>query len=189
MAKSEKPARVEGSRKGRRGDGRVAKRGDAGRRRLAERGQATGQLAPVGDHAAGPLWVPDGVSLQLVPDEVRQAIVEVVQPVYQRLVLGADDPLEKSLGVTVAHLLWLEVLQQFDLKQEYAQYVLVPALQVDHGSAIDQHLRIIDSKVKVGYLLARLRELRRQWRERSGETVFLPEPQPEGGDYGKTGSC
>jgi hypothetical protein len=124
------------------------------------------------DHARCPLWVPQGVDLEVVPAEVRQAVVEVVQPVYERIVLAADDPLEKSLGVTIAHLLWLEVLQQFDLKREYLQYSAVLGLSENRSAMIEQHLRIIYSKVKVGYFLARIRELRQKWEDQQGKSVL-----------------
>ena len=152
--------------------------------------------------------MPDDDTLEFVSPEVRQAIAEVVQPVYERFVLAVEDPLEKSLGLTVAHLVWLEVLQQFDLKREYTQVLAVLGLPDDRGAAIDQHLRIIDSKVKLGYLLIRLRELRRRWPEGSRGLRSLPKPAtswlpndegvepvdpdspPDGGpNHGKTASC
>jgi hypothetical protein len=120
------------------------------------------------------------VDLEVVPEEVRAAIEEVVRPVYERLVVDVDEPLDKSLGVTVAHLVWLEVLQQFDLKQQYTQISAVLGLPDDRSSAIEQHLRIIYSKVKVGYLLAHLRQLRRKWDERPPGGAALP--GPAGGD-------
>jgi hypothetical protein len=95
-----------------------------------------------------------------VPEEVRQAIRELVQPAYERLVLAPDDPLERTLGVTLAHLLWLEVLQQFDLKRHYVETSAVLRLAENPGPAIEQHLRILYAKVKVGHFLARVRELR-----------------------------
>ncbi|MFH1269081.1 MAG: hypothetical protein ABIK89_25420 [Planctomycetota bacterium] len=50
------------------------------------------------------------------------------------------------------------------------------------GPVIEQHLRIIYSKVKVGYLLARLRELRQQWQERTRASRPEP-PEPAGPPY------
>ena len=123
-----------------------------------------------------PLWIPNDVDLELVPDEIRQAITEIVQPVYERFVIAADDPLEKSLGVTVSHLLWLEILQQADLKREYTEITAVLEIEKDHGRDIDQHLRIIESKVKVGYLLTRIRELRHRWNHRPTDFPALPDP-------------
>jgi hypothetical protein len=154
------------------GRGRRRKSGAEAKQSLVQRTPQSGALTPVvrehhgepvpsGEHAGRPLWVPEGVDLEVLPDEVRRAVADVVEPVYERFVLGADDPLEKSLGVTVAHLVWLEVLQQFDMKRHYTKVSAVLGLAEDRQGVIDQHLRIIGSKVKVGYLLARLREFRR----------------------------
>ena len=123
-----------------------------------------------------PLWVPNDVDLELFPDEVRQAITQIIQPVYERFVIASEDPLEKSLGVTVTHLLWLEILQQADLKREYSEITAVLGTQKDHGRDIDQHLRIIESKVKVGYLLTRIRELRHRSNQRSSVFAAVPDP-------------
>ena len=191
VTKNEKPTKAQGTaRRGRKGkrDGARARRGALAGPKGQSKG-STGEGRPpatIGQSAltrggARPLWVPEGVDLDFVPEEVRQAIGEVVQPVYERFVLGADDPLEMSLGVTIAHLLWLEVLQQFDLKREYTQITAVLKLSDDRSGVIEQHLRIIYSKVKVGYLLARLRELRHKLREDSEDAASLPEAPLEGG--------
>ena len=145
--------------------------------------------------------MPQGVDLEVVPKEVREAVAELIQPVYERLVLEVDDPLEKSLGVTVAHLLWLEVLQQFDMKREYVQFAAVLGLSENRGPMIEQHLRIIHSKVRVGYFLARLRELRQQWDQRpaggpsldsnAGRLLALPKDRHVdlGNDHPEGASC
>ena len=185
MAKREKSKPKGSARGGRKG----TRKGGTGRpgTAVAKAGAAmSGQAAAVGQSARSgggtrPLWVPEGVDLHFVPEEVQRAIGEVVQPVYERFVLGVDDPLEMSLGVTLAHLLWLEVLQQFDLKREYTEITAVLKLRDDHSSAIDQHLRIIYSKVKVGYLLARLRELRQKLGEDAEDGSSFPEVPSEGG--------
>jgi hypothetical protein len=128
--------------------------------------------------APTPVWAPDGVDLKFVPDEVRRAVADVVQPAYEQLVLDVDDPLEKTIGVTVSHLLWLEILQQADLKREYTKITAVLGLSDDHHAAIDQHLRIIDAKVKLGYLLARLRDQRRLAPDHPPAPLPLPSPAP-----------
>ena len=129
----------------------------------AAREQTGAQLSRLPDAGAGggPLWMPEGMELAFVPPEVRHAISRVVQPVYQRLVVESHDPLEKSLGVTVSHLLWLEILQQYHMKREYD---LTAVLQVTNGhySDIDQHIRILGAKVKVTQVLERLRRRRRR---------------------------
>jgi hypothetical protein len=123
-----------------------------------------------------PLWVPNDADLELMPQEVQQAVTQIIQPVYERFVIASDDPLEKSLGVTVTHLLWLEILQQADLKREYTEITAVLGTAQNHGQDIDQHLRIIESKVKVGYLLTRIRELRQRWNHHPADFPALPDP-------------
>jgi hypothetical protein len=52
-----------------------------------------------------------------------------------------------------------------DLKRDYTQVTAVLELAADHRPLIEQHLRILDAKVRVGYLLARLRDVRRRVRD------------------------
>jgi hypothetical protein len=105
-----------------------------------------------------PLWAPCGIDLKIVPKEVQQAALELIQPLYNQFVLNSSDPLEKSLGVTITHLLWLEILEQFDMKREYTQVNAVLNLPGNRHETIDRHLRLIDSKLRVGYFLSRIRE-------------------------------
>ena len=138
-------------------------------------GQLTSQPEPRPQNL--PLWAPDGVDLQFVPQEVQQAVAELVQPLYDQFVLGAADGLEKSLGVTIAHLLWLEILEQFDMKREYTQIDAVLNLPGNRHEMIDRHLRLIDSKLRVGYFLVRIRELRNRISDQTG----LPPPGADSG--------
>jgi len=111
---------------------------------------------------ARPYWVPDGVRLEDMPAELQATIAAVINPVYSDLVLGSKDGLEKSTGVTVCHLLWLEVLSQFELGR------LVSVTDSDSSDderqeAIAKHIRLAQSKLKASGLLLRLREFERRW--------------------------
>jgi hypothetical protein len=119
-----------------------------------------------------PLWAPDGVDLKVVPLEVRQAITELIQPIYEQYVVNASDGMEKSLGITIVHLLWLEILEQFDIKSEYLQIEAVLHISHNRPEKIDRHLRLIDSKLRVGYFLLRIKELR----TRLAHQAQLPPP-------------
>jgi hypothetical protein len=131
-----------------------------------------------------PLWAPDGVDLDFVPPEVQRAVAELVQPLYDQFVIGAADGLEKSLGVTITHLLWLEILEQFDIKREYTQVDAVLGLAGNRHEMIDRHLRLIDSKVRVGYFLVRIRDLRKRLTE---QTQILQPVLNENSDNASTG--
>jgi len=106
-----------------------------------------------------PLWAPDGVDLEVVPPEIKQAIAELVQPIYEQFVVNASDALEKSIGITISHLLWLEILEQLDIKREYIQIEAVLNISHNRPEMIERHLRLIDSKLRIGYFLLRIKEL------------------------------
>ena len=165
---------------------RVLDRRDKARRQR-QRKQATGPSGlkpeepapPTGLDPRRPPWVPAGVDLGFVPAEVVQSIDQIIVPIYEQLVVDAPDPLERSLGVTLVHLLWLETLQQFDMKREYTQICAVLDLPIDTGSTLAGHLRLIDSKLRAGSSLLRLRRLRlRQQREQDAGLARLPQPPP-----------
>jgi hypothetical protein len=109
-----------------------------------------------------PIWAPDAADLDVVPPEVQQAITDLLQPFYEQYVVNASDGMEKSLGITVVHLLWLELLEQFDIRNEYITIEAVLHTTHDRPEMIDRHLRLIDSKLRVGYFLLRLKELKQQ---------------------------
>ena len=137
-----------------------------------------------------PPWAPAGFDLKVVPAEVRQALDEFVQPVYEKAVLAARDPVEKSLGVTFTHLLWLEILDQFDLKRQYVQFDALLGVDNDRHALIAQHLKVLDCKIRLGYFVTRLRELRQQAVDRlpnapprairlpDGDMFLAPPPVP-----------
>jgi hypothetical protein len=131
-------------------------------------------LLPVQSPENLPLWAPGGVDLKIVPSEVQQAARQLIQPLYNQFVLNSSDPLEKSLGVTISHLLWLEILEQFDMKREYTQVNAVLNLPGDRHETIDRHLRLIDSKLRVGYFLTRIREQQKRLAQISPLPLLAP---------------
>lgn len=68
-----------------------------------------------GDAPVRPLWIPDGVDFDSLPPQLRLALAEVIDPVYDELVLGAHGALERVAGLAVCHLAWIEVLTQLEL--------------------------------------------------------------------------
>ncbi len=123
--------------------------------------QDAGRTARRGGPVGQPAWVPEDVDFHKVPEAVRRAVAEVIEPAYRQLVTEAEDPLERSVGVTMVHLMWLEILEQHEAKHEYLKTSILNLPQ-DRYDMIDQHLRTLHTKVKVGYFLTRLREMRRR---------------------------
>lgn len=113
------------------------------------------------DPSMRPFWVPASVDWGTLPSELRAAITALVHPAYQELVLGASDALERSTGLTIVHLLWLEVLQQLELGQDPLPG---PSPESeDRQMAIDRHLRLVRGKLAATGLFHRLREFRAKW--------------------------
>jgi hypothetical protein len=111
---------------------------------------------------ARPFWIPAGVEIDSLPEEMQVAMAGIVNPAYRDLVLRADPGLEQSTGLTVVHLLWLEILDQVQLGQRALE---TPPSQDEHdhrASLISQHLRTVGAKSKATNLLLRLREFRRK---------------------------
>ncbi len=73
--------------------------------RAARRGKKRpGGKTPEPPSVATPRWVPAGVDFQRLPPRTQQAIVEIVNPAYEELVLGATEALERSTGLSIVHL-------------------------------------------------------------------------------------
>jgi hypothetical protein len=125
-----------------------------------------------------PVWAPKGVDLDVVPTEIQQVVAELIQPIYDQCVTNASDCLEKSLGITITHLLWLEILEQFDIKREYTQIEAV--LQITHNRTgmIESHLRLINTKLRIGYFLLRLKEVRQHLAEQAQHLKSPPNNPP-----------
>jgi hypothetical protein len=106
-----------------------------------------------------PRWIPPGVDFYSFPPEIQSAIVDIVNPVYKQLVADAADCLEKSTGLTIVYLLWMEIINQHQLGQQYRTDPMLCTLG-DYRDTFNQQLQLVDSKAKTSFVLVRLRELR-----------------------------
>ena len=89
---------------------------------------------------------------------------DVVSPLYQTYVLQNGDVLQRSTGLSLAYLVTLEVLEQFNegrvLFQQFPRGDEEPE---DRHRQIDRYLRLLGAKQKYTDLLVRLQS----WRENS----------------------
>lgn len=108
-----------------------------------------------------PYFVPEGVDFDSLPESARAAIAAILDPAYQELVLAAPEGLEKSVGMTIVHLVWREILDQLELGQQPGATggFTKPA---DRQKLIERHLRLVGAKVKATSLMLRLQEFRRK---------------------------
>jgi hypothetical protein len=110
-----------------------------------------------------PLFVPRNVDFNALAPELQTAITAVINPAYRELVLGAPEGLEKSTGLSIVYLLWLEVLEQQRLAETWQTADDGGMSPTDRAEQIARHLRLVLAKVKVSSFLLRLRESRQRW--------------------------
>ena len=67
-----------------------------------------------------PPWLPVGDRWNDLPEAIRQAVPRILVPAYRQFVLDAPDELQRSIGLTLVHLLWLEVCDQMHLVEVVA---------------------------------------------------------------------
>jgi hypothetical protein len=53
--------------------------------------------------------------LESLPQPVQQAVLDILNPVYQEQVLKASDPLERGQGLSYCNLLFFEILTTYAL--------------------------------------------------------------------------
>lgn len=122
-----------------------------------------------------PPWAPDQQQLERLPPEIRQALSQTMQPLYEQYVLHAPDPLEQSVGITLVHLLWMELLEQFDLKNNNEK-LLTLRLPGNREAYINQHLRVMAAKTRLGHFLMQFRRMRKQWEQSCKPQDRCPPP-------------
>jgi hypothetical protein len=107
-----------------------------------------------------PLWMPEGVDLKRLPVEIRQAAEEIVQPAYEQLVLHVAPGWDQSLGASIVHLLWLEILDQFDIKSDYSANSLALRLPPKRQRRVEHHIKLLDAKLRHGKFMLQLEQFR-----------------------------
>lgn len=118
-------------------------------------------LSNVPDTAsARPYFLPSSIDLEAFPAEVRLAVDEILMPVYREMVMGAQSSLERAAAVSLAFLLYLELIDQFAIGQD----AIVSKAGADESArrdkAIERYSRIVGAKQKVLGFLQRLEEFR-----------------------------
>lgn len=114
--------------------------------------------------AAKPYFIPAGIEWASFPEEVKAAILAIVNPTYEELVLKATDGLERSTGMSVTYLLWLEVLTQLELTTKLSKPDSTFQMTRDQHEQIGRHLRLVNAKVKASSFIQRVKEFRSRHR-------------------------
>ena len=126
-----------------------------------------------------PYFLPGGEEFDEWPVELQRAIVDVIGPAYQELVLDARPGLAQSTGVTIVHLLWLETLEHVKLARlghgivekdpNDPQGIKAMLAELDgppresREALIERNLRIVTTKIKACEFLVKLQQFKAQW--------------------------
>ena len=143
------------------------------------------------DTSLSPYWVPEGVVYDELPSTLRLAIRDVIEPTYRELVKTARPGLAMSTGLTIVHLLWLEILDQIalDIPNQVVDSDFLAALDTsatDRQRLIERHLRTVGAKLKASELLLRLQALQAGYLPSASDLAATPVvEQASSGSHGK----
>ena len=104
-----------------------------------------------------PHWLPTGQHWDDLSPNIRQAVPQILAPAYRRFVLEAPGELERSVGLTLVHLMWLELCDQIQLAAVVGDPSGLDALLKNPEDMIDRHLRLAAVKCQTAELLMKLR--------------------------------
>lgn len=115
---------------------------------------------PKRNRKSRPYFIPPGISLSEIPKEMQDGLFEIVQPCYDELVLGAATALERQAGASLTFMLFLEVLEQYDLGRLADNFRHSGGIGDNRDKQIDRYLRLVKSKQHVANFLFRLQDAR-----------------------------
>jgi hypothetical protein len=104
-----------------------------------------------------PPWLPTGERWEALPQNLRQAVPRLLVPAYRQFVLDAPDELQRSVGLTLVHLFWLELCNQARLSEVVADPTCLAAVLNNPEEMIDRHLNLVAAKGQTTELLVKLR--------------------------------
>jgi hypothetical protein len=107
--------------------------------------------------AIRPLWIPDGLDFDRLPEALRLAVSGILNPAYRELVLEAPTALLRTAGLTYVHAAWLELIDQIELCKSMAR--LLPSGESSEAlqEPIARHLRLVGAKEKFGKFLLQIK--------------------------------
>jgi hypothetical protein len=131
--------------------------------------RAAAAAGPNGEAArATPLrWVPHGFKTETLGPHAQKALAEVVNPVYEQLVLQPSDSLERSTGLTHLYLLWEEMLHHFQVAESYSNDPRERHLK-DYERNLSRYIELAKLKAATTNVLLRLRQMALKRQDQAG---------------------
>ena len=115
---------------------------------------------PTTPETAAPLppWLQNDFFFHNLPEPHQQAIRDIIQPLYDRLVLQPNEPLERATGTSLVYLLWTELLKQAEIAS--TPFGDGPSDRLVRRMLMDDLFLILGPKSQIASLLVRLKQLR-----------------------------
>jgi hypothetical protein len=108
-----------------------------------------------------PFFIPEDVKFESLPEPLRLAYKQIVEPAYRQLVLQATTALERSEGLSTVYLLWQEVLVQYEIsKTMNLSRPHESANSEDREKRIVRYLRLTNAKHQHSSFLLKLQVMR-----------------------------
>ncbi len=123
-----------------------------------------------------PYWVPTGENWQNLPDGVKRAVSQVLAPAYRRFVLDVAGEIERSIGLTLVHFMWLEVCAQVNLAEAAANPGSLTAVLGDPNQMMDRYMNLATAKCQTAEFLVKLRLVGDAMKRST--VIALPAPPP-----------
>ena len=102
-----------------------------------------------------PLWAERDVAFKKLSPDQQQTLRQIVCPLYQQFVLQPHDPLERSCGISVIHLIWSELLKQCALAS--LDYSRDDYSETRRGQQFAELFQLLNAKCQLSTLLIQLR--------------------------------
>jgi hypothetical protein len=111
-----------------------------------------------------PHFIPDGLTFDDLPPALRAAVTGLIEPAYRELVLEAPNALERAAGSSLVFLMWIELLDQFEIASQHRG----PRTAVSHpgddtgarDEQIARHLKVISAKDRAANFILRMKVYR-----------------------------
>jgi len=124
-----------------------------------------------------PYFIPADLDFKQLPDGFRNAVDDIILPAYQELVLEAPTSLERSVGMTFCCNVWLDLLEQFQIRGTLGEMLpqhppagmMTSTTQPYGGSflpdnlSLDRYLRLGARKERMATFLLQFRVARARW--------------------------
>ncbi|TWU25789.1 hypothetical protein [Bythopirellula polymerisocia] len=105
-------------------------------------------------------WKPPGVIVSALPGSLQISLLEMKQ-LAEEVYANSQGSLERSLGMTVLHLSWLEIVEMYYLNQAINLNDLTKEpSKPQHRKKLDRYLTVVHSKLAATGILAKVQELR-----------------------------